>query len=415
MLSLSAAAGWAATPVSVAKTGNGAAHFVIGGKVFVPVGVNYLIQHVGAPYQTFDMFDTKTFNIDAINQNMQAIAAEGFNVVRLWLKGFDPDQGFGLAHDQISEAYVDNVLATLQSAQRQGLLVILTGAFNTRLWLPKNYLPATAVPSTDEIGGMNRLLMIPAMAEGLGRFYHDLLEKMAAKDPSVLDTIFYFDIYNELHFDLHAAPLSASSGQYSFDGHSYDLGSASGRQALMDSAATAWMRTVGGKIKAVAPKILVTSSSFYLAAGGRSNFDGGLTSKPGAAPSPYPLRPEAMLQGGADLIDIHTYPSPARPGLSAFHDRAPNIMRAESITSDPVYPVPLIAGEFGLASTKVFTPSETLAELAAVRNTFCQYHFSGYVVWAWNDADPDSLPSNTDLQHIVAPKFVRKFCGQMIR
>jgi hypothetical protein len=412
---LHVAASTAATPVSVAKGSNGSVHFVIGSQSFIPVGVNYLVQHVGAPYQTFDMFDAKTFNAKVIDQNLSEIAADGFNVVRLWLKGFDPDNGFGLGPDQVSDAYADNVLQTLQQAQRDGLRIILTGAFKQGMWLPKNYLPTESMPGTDVVGGVNRLIMLPRMADAAGQFYHDLLVKIAAKDASALDTILYFDLYNELHFDLHQPPFSSTSGHYDFADQSYDLSSGMNRQALMDSTATAWLRTVSAKVKAVAPHILVTASSFYLVASGRTHFDGGLNAPSSKAPLPFPINPKAMIMGGADILDIHTYPSPASQGLSAFHSRAHDIMMSEGLSAAKGFQLPLIAGEFGPSESKLYRQADALAELSATKITFCTYYFSGYIVWLWMPGNLDALPTNAALSKLVVPKLNPEFCGQQIR
>ncbi len=402
-----------ATPISLATPQNGGTHFVIGGEDFVPVGVNYLAQHLGAPYQTFDMFDAKTYDADTINKNLGEIAANGFNVVRLWLKGFDPDNGFSSGADQVGDAYADDVLKTLQQAQSHGLHVILTGAFKQSMWLPKNYLPTGPMPQPDVVNGINRLIMIPKMAEATGQFYHDLLVKIAKKDPSVLDTIFYFDLYNELYFDLHQPPFSKTSGYYEFSGHSYDLSNGASRQALMDSASETWLHTVGSRVKAVDPYILVTASSFYLAASGRKGFDGGLNAEAGITPSPYPVHPTAMIKGGMDILDFHTYPSPDRPGLSGFHSRAPHIMMSEGIFATARNPLPLIAGEFGLANSQLFSPTAVLSELSKTKAALCDYHFSGYVVWSWMPGIINALPANQPLLKLVAPRFNAKFCGQL--
>src|ERR1700761_492993 len=158
----------------------------------------------------------------------------------------------------------------------------------------------------------------------------------------------------------------------------------------MDSTAEAWLRTVSSKVKAVDPHILVTASTFYFAATGRAHFDGGLNAKPGNTPSAYPLRPAAMMKAGVDILDIHTYPTPARPTLPAFHIRAPHIMLTEGITAAKRYPLPLIAGEFGLADVTQFSHEAALSEMSIIIPTLCEYHFSGYVVWSWISERPDA-------------------------
>jgi hypothetical protein len=403
----------AAMPVSVAKGSNGSPHFMIGDQPFVPTGVNYLIQHLGSPYQSFDMFDEKTFDARKIDKNLTEIAADGYDVVRLWLKGFDPDNGFGLGPNQVSDAYADNVLTTLQEARRHGLYVILTGGFKVGMWLPKNYLPSGSMPGDDVVGGNNRLILIPQMAEATGHFFHDLLAKIASKDRTALDSIFYFDLYSELHFDLHQPPFSATNGSYEFDGRSYDLGSGVSRQALMNNAVEAWTRTVSSQVRTVDPRMLLAVSSFFLVSTGHRGFNGGFNGKPGVDSSPFPPLPEALIKGGVNLLDIHFYPTPAGPGTSGFHDRIDTIMRADNISADIGYPIsiPLIAGEFGETQSSRFSREDALSELILTKDYMCKYRFLGYVVWSWNAADKSALPTNKDLRKAISPKLNPPFCG----
>jgi hypothetical protein len=405
---------WAAGPVKIASDENGTKHFTVDGKAYVPIGVNYIISHQGAPYKTFDTFDTQDFHAQEIDQDLKAIADYGFNFVRLWLKGLDPDNGFSQGANKISDAYVDNIFATIHKARGYGLRVVLTGSFHEGMWLPKNYLPTTPLPGEDVVGGMNRLLLLPEMANSTGEFFHDLLEALQRKDPQILTAIFYLDLYNEFHFVLDQPPFSKFSGSYQFNGKQYDLGNAGSRQALMDDAAESWMRTVKAKVTSVKPDILVTASSFYLSAMGHDRFDGGsMTSKGANGPANYPLRPAALLRGGADLLDMHTYPSPVRPKLTAFHTRADGIMRTSEIT-EAARDVPIVAGEFGAYKAKFGSPAEAPEELLATEEVMCRYGYSGFAVWMWKGFGDTWMLTDEPLMQALAPKYHPEFCGRKV-
>lgn len=252
------------------------------------------------------------------------------------------------------------------------------------------------------------------MADATGQFFHDLLVKLLEKDPKILSAILYLDVYNELHFDLSQPPFTKTSGQYGFNGKMYDLGAASGRQALMDQAAQSWMHAVNEKVKSVKADLLVTASSFYNVAFGHKTFDGGFQAKTPATTSPYPLRPESIIRGGADIIDIHTYPSPARNGLTAFHSRAEGLLRGNEITDTTAMKVPLIAGEFGAYRNAYLLPVDAPAELLAAEDALCQFHFSGLAVWMWNGLGDTWTLADDPLMKALAPKYHPDFCHQKI-
>jgi len=281
----------------------------------------------------------------------------------------------------------------------------LTGAFRVGVWLPKNYLPTTPLPGKDVVGGMNRLILLPEMADSTGQFYHDLLIKLQARDKNILSAVFYFDLYNELHFDLAQPPFSRMSGQYLFNGISYDLGNAASRQALMDQTTQSWVQVVSGKVKAVAPDLLVTASSGCYYALDHPVFDGEQRAKAGASTLPFPPRPSAMVRGGADLIDLHFYPSPGRGNLPAFHLRAPLLLRSNEITESTALKVPLIAGEFGATKTKFPDVTKIPGELVSTFDVLRQFHFSGFAVWDWNGQGDLWTLQDDILRRTLAPKY----------
>jgi hypothetical protein len=402
-----------AAPVTIVTGPNRLKHFEIAGQNYIPIGVNYLTPHLGGAYQSFGMFDNQVFNQSDIESNLKAIAKNGFTFVRLFLKGLDPDAGFGLPGEGLSDQYIDRIVTTLQIAQRYGLHVVLTGAFRQGVWLPKNYIPYD-LPPESVVGGMNRLLLLPQMADAAGRFYHDLLVGIRTKDKATLAAIFYIDLYNELHFDLAQPPLSSRGGSFIFAGQDYDLANAMARQALMDRAAESWIHQVKYGVTTVDPHLLITASTFALSAFGHVRFDGGNPPKKVVRSSPYPLRVGPMIRGGVDLLDVHIYPSAAKRNPAPFRDRLAQLLYSNEITSSTASQIPLVAGEFGAMKGKFDNPQQSLSELEETEVAMCNLHFSGFAVWMWKgDGDTWNL-DNPLLMQTLAPRYRPDFCGERI-
>ena len=441
--------------IYVGSDASGVKRFYLDGTAFVPIGVNYLIEGQGTlngvTYNTFDMFDTQKFSLSTIDQNMQLIAGKGFNYVRLFLKGVDTDNGFSAGSSNGSfnpvtwDKYVSNIATTIQVAEKYGLHVVLTGVFNTDdMWVPASYLPpASTLPPVTAISGWNRLMLIPQIGQALGQFYHDLLTGLVAKDPNIGKGIFYFDIYTEVRYDLNKVPLSQNTGTFTYNSTTYDLSDfnsndaadSTSRQALMDRATQDFTQMVTDKVKGVLPQVLVASSSFYNAGFGHLGFDGGILSS--HTPNYIAMRPYYVLKGGADLIDIHTYPSPGFD-LRAVTDLDANELipvnsSAKTATTIDATLTPLIAGEFGAypvlyGVTKNSTQAEytdaletALAEMQATeKSAFCNFDFSGYGVWSWNGvSDTFTLDAPTTdpgylYMKLLAPKYTPTFCGEKI-
>ena len=383
---------WRYTAYGSSATADTQNSLLAGGKPFL-AGVNVLVQDPGPPYQSFDMFDTRHFDAAALNAAFATLKAQKYDFVRLWLKGYDPDEGFGLTEPGVGDAYAANVLRALQLARANGLRVVLTGAFRQGLWVPRNYIPS-GLPPESVVGGANRLLLLPPMAQAAATFYADLLRKLQVDDPGILSTLLYFDLYNELQFDLAQPPFTASGGTYVFAGQTYDLGKASSRQALMDASATAWMRTVADAVHGVDSNLPVTASSFLLAAFGHAGFDGGKTAGARKHWAPYPIRPAALITGGAGLIDIHIYSSPAQGAKADFAHSALEALAKNEITPALTRHVPVVFGEFGSSDVQIRHPETAIPEMRATWTALCSLHASGYALW-WMNAAAPQLPANT--------------------
>jgi hypothetical protein len=417
---------------------SGYKQFTINGQPFIPKGVNYL-EDWG--YGSMNMFDSRSsyYNQSTLNQNLSWIAQNGFTYVRLWLKGYDTLTGFQgtgssaapscapnaqwtTANNTAWNAYVSHIVTTIQYAQSVGLAVVLTGSFpggTTDPFTPLN-CPVTQLSTT---GGMNDLLLNPAETTALGTFYSALLQSMVAQDSTIASGILYFDIYNELHYDLTSLPLvnDASGDYFTYPANSiqYNLNNfnASGqyypqsRQALMDTAAQNFIQTVGSSVQSVVP-VMVTASSYYNYAFNHTAFDGG-NLESGENPNNYALRPYYELQGGANLIDLHTYPSPSFTSEPVMLSNEVVESGATGTQVDAATTA-LIAGEFGTNNSSY--PSginSAVAEMQlVVTDDFKPYNFTGYAIWDWNlDVSLTSvlIDSSTDPSCVYMTNFAPNY------
>lgn len=392
--SLPAGAG-ADEAVTIDADSTGAQRFYLGGQEFHPFGVNYIHDHVGKPYQSFDMFDDAAYDRARIAADFKKIAATGFNYVRIWLKGLDVDAGWGRGASGVSPTYVERIAHTIEDARKAGMRVSLNGLFRKDQWLPGNYRPEG--PGAAGLDGENRLLLDPAFAEALGRFYEDLLFDLQRRDKTILDGVFYFDLYSEIRFNLGRAPFAPPERVFAFADARYDLSLPRERQALMDRATELWFRTVAGPVRRVAPHLLLTVGGFPNIAVGHRGFDGGTRERPPGKANYFTPRPKALLAAGADFLDIHVYPSPGG------HDKLVSMLAANEITPAMARAVPLIAGELGAMKVKFPTGARDGAlEVRAMREAMCRFGFAGVALWTWNEeGDTWTLADDPDYRLMI--------------
>jgi hypothetical protein len=459
--------------IQVSTSASGIKQFSAGGALFVPIGVNDVSKVAvrfpddSGTYDGFDLFDTSNFDLASVDQTLAAIAANGFNYVRLWLKSADTEQGFSAIPGGLSQAarwqlYVSDVVATIHSAESHGLHVVLTGQFpgsDNDTFLPLNYYStiAASLPPTTQVDSLNRLLLLPAMGSQLGLFYHDLLTAMIGLDPAIRSAIFYIDAYNETDYKLDSVPLNSGSGTFVYGGTTYDLSDFSvdptdltSRQSLMDRATQAFIQTVSTQVRGVMPDMLVTASSGYNYGQSPSHgrFDGGRIVDGGVPDgNSYMLRPHFVLAGGADLLDFHLYPSStsgANATIAAAFANSNELFAVDAAvtaTSVSAADAPLIAGEYDGNEAKfgfegsagdLDAAAEYLQSLDAgidalrtsEANALCYYGFQGFAFWNWNDLTAGSLGSTFalvapddpagEMMHFIAPKYDPTFCGARV-
>ena len=71
-------------------------------------------------------------------------------------------------------------------------------------------------------------------------FCADLIEAVKTHNPDLLNTIFSFDLENELTLIAEANPFNLTEGTFTYKDKSYNLSSDEEKQKLADDATTNW-------------------------------------------------------------------------------------------------------------------------------------------------------------------------------
>jgi hypothetical protein len=398
----------ACEPTQIGNTGN-VASFLTRNGVFFPVGVNYFhLSHT--PYPSFDTFDQKEFEESKIDAAFATIHNNGFNYVRLYLAGYEPDRGFEGIPNRIGRAYLQNIAQTLSLAEKHHLYVVLTGRFKDR-GIPSNYLPQRGAVSG--ISGANRLLLAPSYSAGIAAFYHDLLRGLEDINGNILSCVLYFDLYSELQFDGNSAPLSSEHGTFRFGQKDYRLDDQVDRQALINTASDRWLRQVITEVKATAPNLHVTASIFPNAIFGRRGFDGAWPNPRSReyTVDPYPIDPRVLAETGADLLDIHLYVHPPHGLTPSMHDDLYRVMGSSGVFPSSRRKIPIVVGELGALKSLYASPDDAIPELTATLTGLCKFGISGWAFWMWDGPGPTwSLTAERGvLIHALSPMAVEEF------
>jgi Cellulase (glycosyl hydrolase family 5)/F5/8 type C domain len=365
---------------------NGVGEFYdrITGSKFVPRGSNYV--HVGPQavpgggqivYHT--VFDPGKYDASRVETALQRMHGDGYNVVRIWLSFNtlgDPSGG-------LSTAYLKNVVDFLNRAKANQIYVLVT-----QDWLPAgkySQILNQACCNLFAAGNLNYLSSPGLTANQV--YFRDLIRELIALS-APLDSVFAFELRNELYFESDLPPLSLSSGQIrTANGQAYDMANPRDKERMMEENLPYWIDQLRAAIRDVDPTALVTVGFFAPQKPNKTRVgDSRLIST-------YP----AIWQSHADFIDLHPY-----PGFDL------NLKQyVENFQINGMQEKPIIMGEFG-ANANVYPSIEKAARaLMAWQADSCQYGFDGWILWTWDDdEEPDfynALSGDDLIEKVLAP------------
>jgi len=338
------------------------------GETFIPRGYNYARV---APMSAVDpnlwhaTLNPGFYEPERAEAALQAMQAEGYNVVRVFVDCCRKGCNAGDPRGGVSSAYLANVVDFLNKAKAHQIYVILVLDLTPA---EGGYDDMWQHCCTTYDGENLRYLTIGGHS-GERRFNRDFI-KALIQSRAPLDAIFAYDLTNEVHFSMDQPPLSLTEGKVTTANRkTYDLslGSAE-KQRLMDENLVYWIDQQRANILAVDPTALVTVS-FPAINVGRTTVD----------PSP------AIYQSSADFVDLHAY---LGWGLSLA-----KYMQRFGLSQPSAKPV--ILGEFGSARQAFLNAEDAAQALMAMQIESCAYGIDGWLMWTWDTEE------QTDLYHGV--------------
>ncbi len=329
LLFLSAAALSQVTPLDRIQTRSGSpyAEFynTVTGKRFYPNGTNYVVIHwiedqpipddAKAFYHA--LFSPAYYDPADVESDLSAMNELGFNCVRVWcyqgnslLREEDPpiysvEGPYNATDYELYGPYIANLLDFLKRCTNHGIYVLLTCDR-----IPNNsvYLAyyATGTPGVE---GIQREYMSTGGIAAKKIYLRKLIREIKYHDPGLLNTVFAWDLTNEIHAETDIEPFCNTTGTvFTGNGQYYDMSSPSSRQACFEDNALHFFQECSNVLKDEDPQALVGCSVFPFSAVGKSGMaTAGLL--PVDMPDiRWPLRPLVIERDSAlDFVDIHCY------------------------------------------------------------------------------------------------------------
>jgi hypothetical protein len=338
---------------------------------FKPRGANYIrlapqTDWVGNHINYHSTFNVGLYDAASAEAMLTRMAGDGFNVVRVFLNGCCQTGTIGDPAGGLTAAYLANLADFLTRAKAHGVGVMVTTDGLPNFGGYQNVLYQSCCAQFDD-GNMNALTAQGLTAHAM--MWRDIITGLKSHN-APLEAIFAYELVNELSFDVDFPPLSLTSGMIATgNGKSYDMSSATAKQAMMDENLAYWTSHVRDSIELLDPGALVTVGFFVP--------QGPVPARPGDPRfiEAYP----AIALSTADFVDLHPYPD----GSLTLDQYAQNF-------GEDAYPAkPVLMGEYGRPTSNSGTAAAAAQALIAWQSASCAHLFSGWLLWTWDiDGDP---------------------------
>ena len=345
--------------------GAGELYDVSNGTRFVARGANYELLGVPAGESaTQDVtFNAGTYSAAAADAALAELDLYGYNTVRVFLNGGCATGCLGdpAGADDLSTAYVANVVDFLTKAQARGIQAVIVGE---GVPAGTSYADQVSSGASSDFAGENVHYLTAGGVNGNAAFWAALVQRLTAQQ-LLRQTILGYELRREAYFRSDQAPLSFASGTVApANGVTYDLAVPAERQALMDDGLVYWADTVRAAIRAVDPTALVSLGFLW-------------PQSPNVArvgdPRVTRLRP---------LLDSSTldFVSPrVIPGLELTLPQYVSNYELPSTTAKPI-----LMGELGAPTASHATLAVAAEALQTWQADSCSAGFDGWLLWTWN-------------------------------
>ena len=375
------------------------------GKTFHPLGVNYFrIAAIREGKEGHSTFSPVSYDEEFVDRMMETLARSRFNTVRTFLSYHSGANGIVATPEAgaLSPAYFLNVIHFLRAAQAHGIRVIFT--WDT--WMPESRAWAEMplsneseygwIPAAGQDFKTNGFRLSSEPIRARANAICALLQSLKTSAPDLMPVVLAWELESEVHFNLDQEPFLSRSTGFAFGGRTFDLGTDSGAQALMDAASISWANACADAIHAVDPETLVSASVFTFHAVGRQG--PGTWAKDQTKDTRIPARPRAFLASRLDFVDIHIYAGQSESESIAQHlKRDLDSVEISHLTREARrLGKPILVGESGVAARHMRRGPDwqTIPHESGV-NLLREFHqalttFSFAGVLHWHYGSPDS-------------------------
>jgi F5/8 type C domain len=347
------------------------------GQPFVPRGSTFVRRRLNETPSFQLVFSSSTFIVGAYDATaaaaaLQAMSAEGYNTVRVFLDVTcrvgclnDPS-----ANDGLSRAYLLNVADFIQRAKANGIFVLLS---LEALPYASSYETLARTSCCTTFDRENVLYLTANGAEGHRRFWQALIRDLHAVG-APLDYIWAYELVSEVFFRETSPPLSLGSGTVATgNGATYDMAVAAQKQLMMDENLVWWAGTVRSAILEVDPTALVTIGSLWPKGPNSAR-----------AGDPRVIRTQPLVATSAlDFVGLHLH-----PGVELT---LPQYMQNYELGTPAVKPV--VLDDFGAFQYAYPTAGDGRLALEGVQSDSCAYGIDGWLFWSW---DTTEFPAGDD-------------------
>ncbi len=298
--------------------------------------------------------------------DLEAIAALGFNTVRVWRNACWGGVGgcIGDVSGGLSAPYLDNIVEFMRRAKDLGLVLIFT---DDEVPEDGGYSQTMRRGCCETFSGYNTSFLtevgIAAERAYLQDFILGLIERGAP-----LDAILAYQLRNEAFYETNLPPFSRSEGAVTAaNGTTYDMADRADRQRMMEEGWLFWSDQLRTAILEVDPTALVTMGFFV-------------------QQEPHPARlgdaravylERMVRETTLDFLDLHAY-----PGYDLnFRQHVENFTLIGE--GDRL----LVMGEFGADKDNYPSAERAASALAAWQAESCNYGFDGWLMWNWSIFD----------------------------
>ena len=348
-------------PIQIAGTG-----FVdaLTGAAFVPRGANYLTRvQVGGGYQDRTL-SPAVFDREATADDFDALAARGYNTVRVFLDSCSsgPDCIGNPDGDGLNPEFLDTIVEFMELAAEKEIFVLFTS----------NDLPGDggywAISNRDNEEGVfpgyrNSHYLTASGEEAAVTYWNDLLDGLVERK-APFEVVLAWSILNEQWMFTDQPPLSLASGEVETKTGTYDMGSADDKRQMVIDATRSYFAAVAEVIREHDPHGLVTSGFFSPQ----------FPNPTGIGGSWYVDTAPLVEESALDFFDFHAYPGEDIP-LSQIGENFG--LPAEK---------PVIMGEYGAFIDRYPDIDNAALDLQEWVAQACEIGFEGWLYWEYNPA-----------------------------